>query len=92
MGSLLGRRPVSLVSFARVPPGTPGAVSWAGTLAGAAGAAAIGLVGFLAGRSRFRLVWVVAVAGVAGSLVESLLADARGAARASASTTSSRTP
>ena len=75
VGSLLGGRPVSLVSFARVPPGTPGAVSWAGTLAGAAGALAIGLVGFLSGTIPARLVWVVAAAGAAGSLVESLLAD-----------------
>jgi uncharacterized protein (TIGR00297 family) len=58
-----------------VPPGTPGAISWQGTLAGLAGAALIGGVGFAAGLIPLRLVSAVAIAGAAGSLAESLLAD-----------------
>ncbi len=75
VGSLAGRNPVSLLRGRRVAPGTPGAVSWQGTLAGAAGALAIGGVGFFAGMIPLPLVWVVAAGGVAGSLCESLLAD-----------------
>ncbi len=75
VGSLAGRNPVSLLDARRVAPGTPGAVSWQGTLAGAAGALAIGGIGFAAGLIPLSLVWVVAAAGVAGSLCESLLAD-----------------
>ena len=71
----LARNPVSLLDARRVPPGTPGAVSWQGTLAGAAGALAIASVGFAAGLIPLSLVWVVAAAGVAGSLCESLIAE-----------------
>ncbi|MEO8430138.1 MAG: DUF92 domain-containing protein [Acidobacteriota bacterium] len=74
VGSLLGRRPVSLVSFARVPAGTPGAVSWPGTIAGAAGAAALAAIAWGVGMIPAGLIVVVIAAGVAGSLGESLLA------------------
>ncbi|MEO8191902.1 MAG: DUF92 domain-containing protein, partial [Acidobacteriota bacterium] len=75
VGSLAGRNPVSILRGRRVAPGTAGAVSWQGTLAGALGALAIGAVGFAAGMIPLTLVWVVAAGGVAGSLCESLLAD-----------------
>lgn len=45
VGPLLGRRTVSLRDFRSVPPGTEGAVSLEGTLAGIAVAAAIGAAG-----------------------------------------------
>jgi uncharacterized protein (TIGR00297 family) len=75
VGSLAGRRPVSLVSFAAVPPGTPGAVSWPGTAAGAAGALLIGLAAWTFGLVPLHLVPAIGIAGVAGSFTESLLAD-----------------
>ncbi len=75
VGSLAGPHPMSLLSGRRVAPGTAGAVSWPGTLAGAAGAFAMGAVGYAAGLIPLSLVWVVGAAGVAGSLCESLLAD-----------------
>lgn len=81
IGSLAGRRPFSLVSFAPRSPGTPGAVSWPGTLAGAAGALVIGGLAFVTGLVPLRLVGAVAAGGVLGSLAESVLADT-GARRA----------
>ena len=75
VGSLAGRTPFSPLQGGRVPPGTPGAVSWQGTLAGAAGALAIAGIGFAVGLIPGALVWAVAVGGVAGSLAESCLAD-----------------
>ncbi|HXM80149.1 MAG TPA: DUF92 domain-containing protein [Thermoanaerobaculia bacterium] len=75
VGSLAGRTPFSPLQGGRVPPGTPGAVSWQGTLAGAAGALAIAGIGFAAGLVPGGLVWAVAAGGVFGSLAESCLAD-----------------
>jgi uncharacterized protein (TIGR00297 family) len=75
VGGLAGRNPFSPLGAGRVSPGTPGAVSWQGTLAGAAGALAIAGIGFAAGVVPGALVWAVAAGGVAGSLAESCLAD-----------------
>jgi len=75
VGSLAGRRPVSLLSLAPVPPGTPGAVSLAGTAAGAAGALLVGALAWALGMVSPALVPAIGLAGVAGSLAESALAD-----------------
>ena len=75
IGSLYGRTPFSLVRFRRLPVGTAGAVSAPGVLAGAAGAALMGAVGVLAGILPSAAIAVVAAAGVAGSLAESLALD-----------------
>jgi len=75
VGSLAGRRPLSLVSFLSVPPGTPGAVSLPGTAAGAGGALLIGAAAWAFGLVPVQLVPAIAIAGVAGSVAESLLAD-----------------
>ena len=75
VGSLAGRRPVSVLSLSPVSPGTPGAVSWPGTAAGAAGALLIGAVAWAFGLVPAMLVPAIGVAGVTGSLAESLLAD-----------------
>jgi uncharacterized protein (TIGR00297 family) len=45
LGEVLGGEPLLLTTLRRVPAGTDGAVSLAGTLAGCAGAAAIALIG-----------------------------------------------
>lgn len=75
IGPLAGRRPVSLVSLTGVPPGTSGAVSWRGTAAGAAGAVLIGAAAWAFGLVPLVLVPVIGIAGMAGSLAESILAD-----------------
>jgi uncharacterized protein (TIGR00297 family) len=73
IGKAWGRRTYLVTTFRRVPPGTSGAMSLAGTLAGVAGAALLGgiaaAVGLIAPTA---LVAVVAGATV-GSLAESLL-------------------
>jgi len=56
-----------------VPPGTEGAVSLEGTLAGLGGALAVAAVGVATGLFGWRAALVVAVAGLLGSLAESLL-------------------
>jgi uncharacterized membrane protein len=60
-------------------PGTPGAVSAAGLAAGLLGAAFVGLVGFAGGLIGGWGVAVVAAAGLAGSLAESVVHDFGGA-------------
>lgn len=75
LGSLYGGTPVSVLSRKPVPPGTPGAVSAAGLIGGLLGGGVIGVVASAAGLIPGWGVWVISVAGVAGSLAESLLAD-----------------
>ncbi len=75
VGGLLGRRPFSVVRWTRGAVGDPGAVSWPGLAAGLAGAAAVGAVGALTGFLPAWSIAVVAAAGVAGSLAESVVLD-----------------
>ena len=75
IGGLFGRNPFSFAKLRRLPAGSAGAVSAAGALAGAAGAALMGAVGVLAGLLPASAVAVVAAAGLAGSLAESLALD-----------------
>ena len=71
IGTLFGGAPRSLLTLRRVPPGTSGAVSVAGTLAMVAGAL------FIASAAQaFSLIddlAVVAIAGTAGAITDSLL-------------------
>ena len=76
LGSLWGRRPISILAGGAVPPGTAGAVSWAGIAGGTAGACLIAAIAAAVGLVPWGRAWVVAAAGVVGSLAESLLADA----------------
>jgi uncharacterized protein (TIGR00297 family) len=75
VGSLYGARPISLLSFRAVSPGTPGAVSLAGLAGGAAGALAVAGVAGAVGLVPWGMLWIVTFAGIAGSLAESLVAD-----------------
>jgi len=73
LGQVLGGEPWMLTTFRRVPAGTDGAISLAGTLAGAAGAAAVTAVAafvlhFAAAESAVAL-----AAAIAGLFVDSLL-------------------
>jgi uncharacterized protein (TIGR00297 family) len=74
-GSLYGKRAFSPISGASVAVGTPGAVSWPGLAAAAAGAAGIGLLGAGTGLLPLADAWIVAVAGFVGALAESVAND-----------------
>jgi len=79
VGQVLGKRPFTLIPPRPAAPGTPGAVSWPGTAAGAAGALLVALAavqGGILSTDRVRaLPWalVAAAGGVLGSLVEAVL-------------------
>ena len=75
LGTLWGRRPVLLSRMRRVPPGTRGAVSGAGVLGGVLGALLVATAGAGTGLYGVRWIGIVAAAGVAGSIAESLLID-----------------
>jgi len=72
IGGLYGRRPFSLIPMRRLDVGAAGAVSMPGIAAGLLGAAALGSAGYLAGLFPVSAVVVVAAAGLAGSLAESV--------------------
>jgi uncharacterized protein (TIGR00297 family) len=73
IGKAYGRRTFLITTLRPVPPGTEGAVSLEGTLAGLGGAAAVAAVGVATGLFGWRAALVVAIAGLVGSLAESLL-------------------
>lgn len=72
VGTAIGGTPRALLGGARVPPGTSGAVSLAGTLAMAAGAGFIGTVAALAGFGKEVLVPVL-LGGIAGAVADTVL-------------------
>jgi uncharacterized protein (TIGR00297 family) len=73
-GPVWGRTTVLAASFRRVAPGTPGAVSLQGTLAGVAAAAVVALAGYVTGLLDSALVMaLVVVSAVAAAWVESVL-------------------
>jgi uncharacterized protein (TIGR00297 family) len=76
IGTLFRAKPFSIRSFSRVPPGSSGAVSGAGTAAAATGSSVIalfaGFYGQTGGFSLFSFI-AVAVSGFAGCIVDSLL-------------------
>jgi len=71
IGQLYGRRPFLLTTFRPVPPGTEGAVSVEGTLAGIAGSVVLGALGAVSGL--YPPVWILAVvvAAFVGTTFES---------------------
>ncbi len=73
VGKAYGRRTFLITTFRPVPPGTEGAVSLEGTLAGLAGGLAVAAVGAAAGLYTWPLVAAVGVAGLLGSLAESVV-------------------
>ena len=71
IGTLSGRKPVSITSWRRVPPGTSGGVTVVGTIGGIVGALFVAVVAWL-------LTWpvsfmAVVLGGMAGALVDSVL-------------------
>ena len=75
VGTLFGRNPRSPLTLEPLAPGTPGAVSRAGTAAAFAGACAMGLAAWIFGWLPRELVVAVVAGGFLGALSESVLAD-----------------
>lgn len=73
VGKAYGRRTFLITTLRPVPPGTEGAVSVEGTLAGLAGAALVACLGAGLGLYGPGAAAVVALAGLLGSLIESLV-------------------
>jgi uncharacterized protein (TIGR00297 family) len=73
VGKAYGRRTFLITTFRPVPPGTEGAVSLEGTLGGLAGGALVAAVGAAAGLYGGGAAALVALAGLLGSLAESVI-------------------
>jgi uncharacterized protein (TIGR00297 family) len=73
IGKAYGRRTFLITTLRPVPPGTEGAISLEGTLAGLAAAAVLGVVGAVTGLYAWAWAPVIAVAGLLGSLAESVI-------------------
>jgi uncharacterized protein (TIGR00297 family) len=73
IGKAYGRRTFLITTLAPVPPGTEGAVSAEGTAAGLGGALIVAAVGALAGLYGPGTAVLIAIAGLLGSLAESVL-------------------
>jgi uncharacterized protein (TIGR00297 family) len=73
IGQALGGRPFLLITLRRVAPGTDGAVSVVGTVAGIASAVMIALTGAAAVGIHSRSVYEVVIAATAGLFFDSLL-------------------
>jgi uncharacterized protein (TIGR00297 family) len=73
IGQVFGGRPFMLTTFRRVDPGTDGAISLAGTLAGIVAAAAVAAVGAWAFHGDVRMCLLSWAGGVFGLFFDSLL-------------------
>ncbi len=73
VGKAYGRRTFLITTFRPVPPGTEGAVSLEGTLGGLAGGALVAAVGAALGLYTWPAAALVALAGLLGSLAESVI-------------------
>ncbi len=73
VGKAWGRRTFLVTSWRRVPPGTPGAMSIEGTVAGVASAAVLAWIAQALGLIGSQALLAVVVAATAGAAVESLL-------------------
>jgi uncharacterized protein (TIGR00297 family) len=73
IGKAYGRRTWSVTSHARVPPGTSGAMSLEGTIAGVLGAAALGGIAIALGLLAPRALAALVIGATIGALVESWL-------------------
>ena len=73
LGQLYGHNPVLITTFRRVEPGTPGAVSWQGTLGGLVLASLLGILAAGVGLVPWSVFWISPAAGLVGSSFESYL-------------------
>jgi uncharacterized protein (TIGR00297 family) len=74
IGKAWGGKTYLVTTFSQVRPGTPGAMSLEGTVAGVVAAVALALLGAWLHVIPMSLVWAVVGGAIAGSLVESALA------------------
>jgi uncharacterized protein (TIGR00297 family) len=72
-GQALSREARLITTFATVPAGTDGGITLAGTLAGVGAALLVSLVGMWMGLLSQRWMWIAAVAGALGMMVDSFL-------------------
>jgi uncharacterized protein (TIGR00297 family) len=73
VGQVIGGQPRMITTLRLVEPGTDGAISLAGTLAGVAAAAIVALAGTLALRGDAWMFWIACAGGVFGLFFDSLL-------------------
>lgn len=73
IGQVFGSQPRMITTMRRVEPGTDGAVSLVGTLAGGAAAAIVAVAGTLALRGDFAMFWIGLGGGLFGLFFDSLL-------------------
>lgn len=73
IGKAYGRRTFLITTLRPVPPGTEGAISLEGTVGGFAGGALVAAVGALGGLYSWPAAGLVALAGLLGSLAESVI-------------------
>ena len=73
VGQVLGGRPRMITTLRRVEPGTDGAISLAGTLAGVAAAVLVAVAGSLALGGGAAMFWIGCAGGVFGLFFDSLL-------------------
>jgi uncharacterized protein (TIGR00297 family) len=73
IGKAWGRRTLLLSTLAPVPPGTSGAISAEGTVAGLLGALALGAIGVAVGLIPVSTLPIVVIAATIGSFAESVL-------------------
>ena len=73
VGKAYGRRTFLITTLRPVPPGTEGAISAEGTFAGLVGGTIVAIVGAAGGLYGPRALVLVAIAGLLGSLAESVL-------------------
>ena len=73
IGKAYGRRTFLITTLRPVPPGTEGAISLEGTLGGFAGGALVAAVGAIGGLYSWPAAGLVAIAGLLGSLAESVI-------------------
>jgi uncharacterized protein (TIGR00297 family) len=76
VGKAWGRRTFLVVGFARAKPGTSGAVSLEGTIAGLAAALALSALAVVLGLIEPRSVWLVTAGATVGAFVESAMGAA----------------
>jgi len=73
VGQVLGGRPRMLTTLREVEPGTNGAISLAGTLAGIVAGAVVSLAGALALSGGWEMFWIAGASGLFGLFFDSLL-------------------
>ncbi len=73
VGQVLGGQPRMITTFRKTDPGTDGAISLIGTLAGMVAAAIVAGVGTMALRGDLRMFWISTAGGVFGLFFDSLL-------------------